>query len=56
MPDIMFIAGDLFEDEYVTKDTMLLIANELESLGKCRVFITPGNHDPYSGKSAVCCL
>ena len=49
--DIMFIAGDLFEDEYVTKDTMLLIANELESLGKCRVFITPGNHDPYSGKS-----
>lgn len=49
--DIMFIAGDLFEEEYVTKDTMLLIASELEGLGDCRVFITPGNHDPYNGMS-----
>ena len=50
--DVMLIAGDLFEDEYVTKDTMLLIASELESLGDCRVFISPGNHDPYRSGSA----
>ncbi len=44
--DMLFIAGDLFEEDYVTKDTMLFAAGELERFGK-PVFITPGNHDPY---------
>lgn len=42
--DILLIAGDLFDSEFVTRETVGLIIRELK---KCRaeVFIIAGNHD-----------
>jgi DNA repair protein SbcD/Mre11 len=45
--DIVLIAGDLFELERITPDTFEFIKQQFESLGDIRVFIAPGNHDPY---------
>jgi exonuclease SbcD len=45
--DVVLIAGDLFEHDRVTPDTVEFLRQQLENLGGIRVFIAPGNHDPY---------
>ncbi len=45
--DLVLIAGDLFESERVTPDTVEFIRKQFEGLGGIRVFIAPGNHDPF---------
>jgi DNA repair exonuclease SbcCD nuclease subunit len=45
--DLVLIAGDLFEIERVTPDTVEFLRQLFASLGTLRVFIAPGNHDPY---------
>ena len=50
--DLVIIAGDLFDSEFVTKETMNLIVSQFASLPSCRFVITPGNHDPATAKSA----
>jgi DNA repair protein SbcD/Mre11 len=44
--DFILIAGDLFEQDRVTPDTVEFLKQQLESLNAIRVFIAPGNHDP----------
>ncbi|HPE94753.1 MAG TPA: DNA repair exonuclease [Bacillota bacterium] len=48
---LFFIAGDLFDSQYVTLDTAESLINEFKSYPECRFFITPGNHDPYDQHS-----
>ncbi len=48
--DMILIAGDMFDGEHITRDTLLLISKELENYKK-PVFITPGNHDPATPSS-----
>ena len=50
--DIVIIAGDLFDSEFVTKETMSLLVSQFEANPNCRFVITPGNHDPATAKSA----
>lgn len=50
--DLVIIAGDLFDSEFVTRETMKLIASQFAALPSCRFVITPGNHDPATEKSA----
>lgn len=50
--DIVLIAGDLFDSEFVTKETMALIVSQFEANPNCRFVITPGNHDPATARSA----
>ena len=50
--DLVIIAGDLFDSEFVTKETMNLIVSQFASLPDCKFVITPGNHDPATAKSA----
>lgn len=45
--DIMLIAGDLFDSQYITPDTVSLVLREFSSNKSCRFVISPGNHDPY---------
>jgi exonuclease SbcD len=45
--DLLLIAGDLFELERITPDTFEFLRQQLESLNRIRVFISPGNHDPF---------
>ncbi len=47
--DLVLLPGDLFEGEY-TKNSLLAVQSALEQMG-VPVFITPGNHDYYGGKS-----
>ena len=42
-----FIAGDLYEQEYIKKSTIEYINNLFEQIPDTLIFITPGNHDPY---------
>ena len=48
---LFLISGDLFDDEYISKDTANLILKEIASYPDCRFFIAPGETDPYSSKS-----
>lgn len=50
--DLVIIAGDLFDSEFVTRETMNLIVSQFAALPSCRFVITPGNHDPAAPKSA----
>ena len=49
--DILLIAGDMFEHEYATKETIALVIREFEKVPECRIVISPGNHDPYTPSS-----
>lgn len=46
--DIALIAGDLFDRAYVTAATADLLIEEFSACPRCRFFISPGNHDPYT--------
>ncbi len=49
--DVFLIAGDLFEESFVTKDTAEIVLREIAASPECVFFIIPGNHDPYSQSS-----
>lgn len=49
--DAVLIAGDLFELERVSRDTVAYLRQEFELLGSIPVFIAAGNHDPYVAAS-----
>ncbi|MCH7959490.1 MAG: metallophosphoesterase [Candidatus Hydrogenedentes bacterium] len=46
--DALLIAGDLIELDRITRDTILFLVSEFESIPDVSVFIAPGNHDPYT--------
>lgn len=45
--DALLIAGDLFEHERVSRDTVAFLVSRFASIPNVPVFIAPGNHDPY---------
>ena len=45
--EYLFIAGDLYEQEYIRKSTIEYINNLFTEIPEVKIFITPGNHDPY---------
>ena len=45
--DALLIAGDLFEADRVTPDTVAFLKAEFQAIRSIPVFIAPGNHDPY---------
>ncbi len=49
--DLVLIAGDMFEHEYITKSTVNLVLGEFAKLPQCKFVIAPGNHDPYTPES-----
>ena len=49
--DALLIAGDLFEQERITRDTIAFLEAEFDAIGHVPVFVAPGNHDPYSADS-----
>ena len=48
--DMIVVAGDVFDGEYITGETLSLLQREFANFGK-PVFITPGNHDCASSTS-----
>lgn len=49
--EYLFIAGDLYENEYVRKSTIEYINNCFKQIPNTKIYITPGNHDPYINNS-----
>lgn len=49
--EVLLIAGDVFDNLTVNKNTLFFISNQLARIPNVRVFISPGNHDPYNEKS-----
>ncbi len=45
--EYLFICGDLYEQEYVRQSTIEYINKEFEKIPETKIFIVPGNHDPY---------
>lgn len=43
----LFIAGDLYDHEYVRQSTIDFINECFKQIPNTLIFITPGNHDPY---------
>lgn len=49
--DALLIAGDLFENDRVTRDTLAFLRDQFSSVPRVAIFIAPGNHDPYGPSS-----
>ena len=45
--EYLFIAGDLYENEYIRRTTIEYINNLFKDIPNTKIYITPGNHDPY---------
>lgn len=43
----LFISGDLYEQKYIKKSTIEYINNKFCEIPNTKIFIAPGNHDPY---------
>lgn len=49
--EALLIAGDLFEQDRVSRDTVAFLQTTFKAFPNLPVFIAPGNHDPYIGSS-----
>jgi DNA repair exonuclease SbcCD nuclease subunit len=43
----LFISGDLYEQKYIRKSTIEYINNLFKEIKNTKIFIAPGNHDPF---------
>lgn len=50
--EFLFLTGDLFEQEYVHKETVERVARSLAQLKGTKIFIVPGQRDPFVTTSA----
>ncbi|WZL74188.1 DNA repair exonuclease [Clostridiaceae bacterium 35-E11] len=48
---ILLISGDLFDNTKVMKMTLDYIISKFNEIPETRIFISPGNHDPYTQRS-----
>ena len=49
--EYLFISGDLYEHQHIRKSTIEYINNLFKEIPETKIFISPGNHDPYLKKS-----
>lgn len=45
--DILLLAGDIFDNFTISKETIYFMENTFKNIMNTRVFISPGNHDPF---------
>lgn len=45
--ELLLISGDLYEQKYIRKSSIEYINNLFNEIPETKIFITPGNHDPY---------
>ncbi len=45
--EYLFISGDLYEHKYIKQSTIEYINNLFKEISDTKIFISPGNHDPY---------
>ncbi len=47
----LFIAGDLYEQQFIKETTIEYINQLFKEIPNTKIYITPGNHDPYLANS-----
>jgi len=47
----LFISGDLYENNYIKESTIIFINDLFKEIPNTKIFITPGNHDPFINNS-----
>lgn len=47
----LFISGDLYEQEYIRESTIEYINDLFKKIPETKIFISPGNHDPFLNNS-----
>lgn len=47
----LFISGDLYEHQHIRNTTIEYINNLFKEIENTKIFISPGNHDPYLNNS-----
>ncbi len=45
--EYLFISGDLYEQEYIRKSTIIYINELFKEIPQTKIYIAPGNHDPF---------
>ena len=45
--EYLFISGDLYEQEYIRESTIKYINQQFNEIPNTKIYIAPGNHDPY---------
>ena len=45
--EYLFISGDLYEQEYIRESSICFLNNLFKEIPNTKIYITPGNHDPY---------
>ena len=45
--ECLFISGDLYEQNYIRKSTIEYINNLFQEIPNTKIYISPGNHDPF---------
>ena len=45
--EYLFISGDLYENEYIRSSTIEYINNLFKEINNTKIYIAPGNHDPF---------
>jgi len=48
---LLFLCGDLFDNRRVSRTTIEYLTGYLREIPQIKVFIAPGNHDPYHDES-----
>jgi DNA repair exonuclease SbcCD nuclease subunit len=49
--NLILISGDVFDSSTVTFETITSMKKAFEQIQNIKIFISPGNHDPYGNKS-----
>lgn len=49
--EIVLISGDLFDSSQITDETINLIKRKFDEVSPLPIFISPGNHDPFTSDS-----
>lgn len=47
----LFISGDLYESQSIRESTIIYINNLFKEIPETKIYISPGNHDPYTKDS-----
>ena len=47
----LFISGDLYDNKYIRETTIQFMNKLFSEIPQTRIFISPGNHDPYLANS-----
>lgn len=50
--DFLFLTGDIFDNDYLSRESLDFLRRQMDTITDTRIYISPGNHD-YIGRSSA---